>query len=778
MLVAAHLLDVDSGSEQVYNGMDCLLTHEIFATLGAQIPQAVPAYSFELALQAPVLEMMLRGFAVNPSARELGIQTVKKDLTRLEHIIITLASAVLDREVKERNPKGKLILPASAIKLKELFYDHLGVLPIKVWEKGELKFPMNRDVIEQIEDYFQARPIATAILVHRDKTKELQVLETEVDPDWRMRTSYNIGGTKSARFSSSKSPTGSGGNLQNVSDDLRHILISDPGYVLCGIDAEQSDSRMVGYMCGVLFDDWTYLDACECLTTGHEVLTNSGWVDISTMPIDEIAIWDQGVISFQKVFKWNKGNSSDLIEIENRSVSLLGTANHSMPILGSRSGLLEKRSLREIQEKPNFVAPNTGTYVGGNIYIKEAAIIAAFQADGTRDERGKVHWTFVKERKIWALETMLIEAGYDYSVYKLGSGATRFYLKANQGQENWPKVCGREILSWDIRSLREFCNSHFIWDAHVKGNAARIDAKDHEHLEWLAIAYTMCGKMTSINRTKDIYWRLTIKSNETHQYRSATFKNVSVAHEVFCPTVSSGFFLVRRNGRIFISGNSGDLHTFVARMTWPDDLPWTGDISKDRKIAEKSYYRHFSYRDCTKKLGHGTNFLGKAPTLSKLIHIPKALIIPFQEKYFEAFPAILKLHAWTASELQSKQQLTSIHGRKRDFFDRANADETIRKGLAFLAAAATADNLNLGMWKVWRFMPEVQLLAQVHDAIYFQFKETEDKATIIAKAQDLLTLPLRAKNGRRFVVPTEVKIGYNWGNYSETNTKGLKKFQP
>jgi hypothetical protein len=100
----------------------------------------------------------------------------------------------------------------------------------------------------------------------------------------------------------------------------------------------------------------------------------------------------------------------------------------------------------------------------------------------------------------------------------------------------------------------------------------------------------------------------------------------------------------------------------------------------------------------------------------------------------------------------------------------------VRKALAFLAAAATADNLDLGMWKIWKHMPEVQILAQVHDAIYFQFKETESAKEIVTKAQDLLTLPLVAPNQRRFVVPTEAKLGYNWGNYSDSNPKGLRKF--
>lgn len=484
MLVAAHTLDVNSGSEQVYNALDCCMTHEIFTTLRKQIPNAAPAYSFELALQAPVLEMMLRGFRVDPAARELGIESTKQQMTRLDYILQTLANAVWDKGVN----------PNSGHQLKDLFYNHLGINPIKVWQKGELKFPMDRKVIEQIEDYFQARPIAATILAIRDLEKQLQILETEVDPDWRMRTSYNIGGTKAARFSSSKSPTGSGGNLQNVTESLRHIFVADQGHVLCGIDAEQSDSRMVGFMCGVLFDDWSYLDACE----------------------------------------------------------------------------------------------------------------------------------------------------------------------------------------------------------------------------------------------------------------------------------------------------SGDLHTTVARLVWPNELPWNGDLKKDRKIAEQIFYRHFSYRDACKRIGHGANFLGKAPTLSKETHTPIGLIKMFLERYFDRFSCIQKWQAWTAAQLQTHQQLTSIHGRKRDFFDRTDADETLRKALAFLAAAATADNLNLGLWKIWRHMPEVQLLAQVHDAVYFQFPEELRKEDVVTKAQELLTLPLTAPNQRRFIVPTEAKLGYNWGNYGypdaergipERNPKGLRKFQ-
>jgi len=47
------------------------------------------------------------------------------------------------------------------------------------------------------------------------------------------------------------------------------------------------------------------------------------------------------------------------------------------------------------------------------------------------------------------------------------------------------------------------------------------------------------------------------------------------------------------------------VHTAVARICWPE-LGWTGDLNRDKRIAERPYYRHYSYRFMCKKLGHGS----------------------------------------------------------------------------------------------------------------------------------------------------------------------------
>lgn len=461
----------------VYNGLDALMTLEILNHL-QELPEARNSliYDFERGLQGPVLEMMLRGFRVNISAREKAIYATKGRMKALNEIIQKFSNAMAGCDVN----------PNSGPQLKNVLYNEFKIKPISMWKDGETKFPMDRKILEKIEirDNW-SRPFIGAVLAWKDLAKQLQLLETEIDDDWRFRSTYNITGTTTGRFSSSKSSTGSGSNSQNINPELRYIFTADEGYDLYGYDLEQAESREMGLLMGMLFDDWTYLDATE----------------------------------------------------------------------------------------------------------------------------------------------------------------------------------------------------------------------------------------------------------------------------------------------------NSDLHTTVSKLIWPN-LNWTGDDALDRKIAEQPYYRHMKYRDLAKRGGHGSNYLLKPKTAAEHLKIPVNLAEAFQSAYYAAFPSIPKLHTWVAEQLQTKMYLTNVFGRRRDFFDRPDSDETIRKAVAYLPQSATADRLNLGLYRVWKYMPEVELIAQVHDAIYLQAPEYLDPKQLDLKIRKCLEVPLYYK-GRRFVVPSEGKVGKNWGSFDkknpEKNPYGLKK---
>src|SRR6516162_7019940 len=113
----------------------------------------------------------------------------------------------------------------------------------------------------------------------RDIAKKVSVLRTDIDPDGRMRTSYNIAGTSTGRFSSSLSDFGTGTNLQNIENRLRSVFVADQGMKFAYIDLEQAESRLVGAIEWNLFKDGVYLEACESGDL-HTSVCRLAWGDV------------------------------------------------------------------------------------------------------------------------------------------------------------------------------------------------------------------------------------------------------------------------------------------------------------------------------------------------------------------------------------------------------------------------------------------------------------------------------------------------------------------
>lgn len=458
-----------------YNGLDCCVTSEVLEVIKPQLDEVTgPTYEFSKALQAPVLEMRIRGVLVDERWRQKTIENYQRDLATLK--------AQLDQILEEG--VGHVINWNSPAQLKRLLYEVIGLPPQKKrGAKGEWGLTVNREALEKLESYFLAQPIIRHILALRDIAKKIGVLRTSIDPDGRMRTSYNIAGTTTGRFSSSLSDFGTGTNLQNIEEQLRRPFVADPGFKFAYIDLEQAESRLVGAIEWNLFGDPRYLDACE----------------------------------------------------------------------------------------------------------------------------------------------------------------------------------------------------------------------------------------------------------------------------------------------------SGDLHTYVCRLAWPQ-LPWTGDIKKDKDVAETPFYRQHSHRHMAKVLGHSTNYNGKPYTVAQHTKLEAPVVQIFQTKYFNAFPAHQQWHNAVAVELLRYGFLTTITGRRRYFFGRRNEDTTVREAIAYNPQGSVGDILNRGMLQVWR-LGVCQLLLQIHDAILIQYPEAEED-TVIPAVLAALAVPVTLREGRVLTIPSEAQTGWNWAKFNEkTNPDGLMKYR-
>ena len=240
----------DLDNHNVYCGLDSCVTHEVQGKIHSQLDEETRIiYNFELALQAPVLEMMLRGLLTDPYEVSRLLSIYERRRERINSIIQHYASVVW----------GGPLNPASPKQLIKFFYETMNVPKVYIFDKEKKRLSTNREALEKVQQYRYSRPIATAVLAFRDMSKKIGVLKNGVDDDGRMRFSYNIAGTNTGRFSCNKNVKGGGTNAQNITDELRRIFIADEGKKFAYLDLEQAESRFVAYISG----DEAYIEACE-----------------------------------------------------------------------------------------------------------------------------------------------------------------------------------------------------------------------------------------------------------------------------------------------------------------------------------------------------------------------------------------------------------------------------------------------------------------------------------------------------------------------------------
>ncbi len=207
-----------------------------------------------------------------------------------------------------------------------------------------------------------------------------------------------------------------------------------------------------------------------------------------------------------------------------------------------------------------------------------------------------------------------------------------------------------------------------------------------------------------------------------------------------------------------------DLHTAVSAMTW--------DHIKTRDDAEQLFYRNFTYRFTSKRLGHGTSYYGKPPRLARETTIPIKLVVDFQEKFFTAFPGIRRWHHWTSEQLATQGFLVSLMGRKRWFMGRAEDDSTLREAIAYDPQNSIAELLNRGLFRLWhksKIDPEnfpIRCLLQVHDAVLLDYPEDADESVLLPRLMNTIITPITLRHNeerRTLIVPAAAQIGFNWG---------------
>ncbi len=151
----------------------------------------------------------------------------------------------LDAEL--RTVMGPEVNYNSTQQLIEYFYTQRKIKPyVRRRKSGESTPSVDEKALTRLAShgYEEARMI---LEIRKLSKMKGTYYEMGVDEDGRLRCSYNPVGTVQARISSSATIWGTGGNLQNLTPDMRAMLKADEGGIYISIDLSQAENRVVAY---------------------------------------------------------------------------------------------------------------------------------------------------------------------------------------------------------------------------------------------------------------------------------------------------------------------------------------------------------------------------------------------------------------------------------------------------------------------------------------------------------------------------------------------------
>lgn len=317
-----------------------------------------------------------------------------------------------------------------------------------------------------------------------------------------------------------------------------------------------------------------------CLDNETEYLTKSGWKRIDSYKDDEILQYDKNanIASFVKPeayivkdceFFYHLHSKSGLDQMLSKDHKILfwkGVKNRGYtPIDYFAETLVEKHNSlsKGIQGGIKTVFDFNGT--GVDFTDDEIRLMMMISADGTirksDGENSRVELHFKKERKIRRAFELLDSCHIGYSAYRGSdlSVSIIFHTPAkiskslsvfwNATQEQL-KVMSEECLLWDGHK-----GVHRFYSTTVKENADVVQFAFAANNIRCGI-YTPPKKKENWNQSYVVY----LTENNIVGIPPGKIEKVkSVDGKQYCFTVPSGYFVARRNNRVFITGNCGML---------------------------------------------------------------------------------------------------------------------------------------------------------------------------------------------------------------------------
>lgn len=240
---------------QVYCCKDCVVTEESM--------EAILNEEFDYTQGRRGYEISMSIFDIFCKASTDGLRADRPRLIELKHEFLDKAAFIEDTL---SDTIGYTINCRSPPQVAQLIYDELGINRKTRTTKQEILM----DIAASTKDP-AIKAVTTAVVRVRQNRNMVSryIHEDVIDRDGRIRTNWNLAGTRAARLSTTD-PWWNGLALQTAPTEFREVVIPDDGYVFLGWDYAQAEARVVA----VLTKDYDLLDRMEDGTDIHCLLAS------------------------------------------------------------------------------------------------------------------------------------------------------------------------------------------------------------------------------------------------------------------------------------------------------------------------------------------------------------------------------------------------------------------------------------------------------------------------------------------------------------------------
>lgn len=318
---------------------------------------------------------------------------------------------------------------------------------------------------------------------------------------------------------------------------------------------------------------WLY----GCYSSDTQVLTNKGWKYFYELDKTEKILQrdkDTNLLSWYQPKEYFEYNiDDDMVHLKNRNTDQLITKNHSVYAKVTMRRKPKERAFNryeacELKKSWNIDLPLAGQLING-LKVDNAYIIGWWLTDAYKHKDcNACMFSQSKPRTLNKLKDWLNLHNIKYSEYvkkaKKENHKEEHVIYINNSlslwlRQNFPnRELTMDVLQWDYNSRLQLLEGLMDGDGSIRENSycEVFYSKNKERLDIFQALVVSLNIRSHIDYKKGCVY-FNVKKNTTQLQNKHKLDNVHYVGKVYCLKTETGAFVVRRNGKAFISGNSG-----------------------------------------------------------------------------------------------------------------------------------------------------------------------------------------------------------------------------